>query len=131
MDIKPKITVDKYEIIDSGTIVVDNNNCIEFEFNFEKIDLKFVFRFVQDSAIEGQSFKIEVKNESKPPFLEFSLINFDNSHDTGNVNLTPVATVDGRILSIKYRVSSIGTEKFDKIFNYSWYLSKKEVSDGQ
>lgn len=128
MNITPKITIDKYEIINSGTVVVDSNNCIEFEFENEK--LKFIFRFIQDSSIEGQSQKIEIKTGDSS-YLEFSLINFDGAQDTGNINLTPVATIEGRLLSLKYRVTSIGTEKPDKIFNYSWYLERKEDSNAK
>ena len=123
---KPKITIDKYEIIDSGTIVIENNNSVNFEFEEEK--LKFVFRFIQDSTNEGQSQKIELKTE-ETQFMEICLINFDGAQDTVNINLTPLATIKGQLLNLKYRVTSIGDEKPDKIFNYTWYLERKEEND--
>ena len=128
MSIKPKITIGKYEIIDSGTVVIDNNKDVTFE--FENENLKFVFRFIHDSTSEEQSQKIELKTD-KSPYMEICFINFDGAQDTGNVNLTPLARIQGQILSLKYRVTSIGTEKPDKIFNYSWYLERKEDENAE
>jgi hypothetical protein len=121
-----KIGVGDYEIIDSGTVIIDNGKDLTFQIEA----LKFVFRFEKDENTTGQYDKITLlKDDEEKDYLLITLFNFEDMTNMGNANLLSLATYKNRELSIKLRVNTAGDTSPDHIFNYSWYLSNKEVSD--
>ena len=124
-----KIEVDDFEIINSGSIIVENNQVINFNFKDTGLDLNFKIKFTEDSNISDSKFELNVNKENN--YLEINIINTGYGLNMGNQNIIPLATISNRQLYLKFMVSSIqnGDDK-DNLFNYTWYL-KNEINGGK
>lgn len=63
---KPIIEVGNYEIIDSGTIIIDNKKDLSFKFN----ELKFSFKFSNSQMTLKLKVKITKKQYSKMKMIK-------------------------------------------------------------
>jgi hypothetical protein len=119
-----KITTgeNKYEILDSGTVISFEGESLTFEL---AADLKVIMSFKQDKEINGQ--KMDFK-EISPKELEIILINFNNSLGTANVSPLDIATIGGKKTYLNFIVHSIDNSQ-QKTIHYTWYL-REEVKNG-
>lgn len=118
------IRVGGYEVYESGTVIGNYNEPIDFNLNK---DIGFIIRvsFMTDTKngetrIEGEPF------DKNGGHLKF--INFNNSLGIGNTTPLAIGHLNGRELLLNYRVYSI--ESAGKTFHYTWLLGK-EVKDGK
>lgn len=127
MDIK--IQVDDFEIINSGSIIVENRQVTNFNFKDNGLDLNFKVKFTDDENISESKYEININKEEN--YLEINIINTGYGLNMGNKNMIPLATISNRQLYFKFMVSSIqnGDDK-DNLFNYTWYL-KNENNGGK
>jgi hypothetical protein len=116
-----KIQIDDYEIVNSGTIIIDNSKPLNFSFPDNNINFKIVF--TEDPKIEYSKFDTKIFEEEN--YLEINIINSNSGQLVGNGGLVPLAKLNDRQLYLKFRVTNVGEENFDKIFNYTWYLKNE------
>lgn len=119
MDVK--ISSGNYEVIDSGTVVSNLNEVIEFKIS----TLTFVMEFRNNPEIINNRVDKEAFNNNTS--LRLIFYNYNNSLGTGNVNPVSLGTINNRRLFINYRVYAL-SENSGKTFHYS-FLLEKEVSD--
>lgn len=117
-----KIEVDDYEIINSGTLVFEKDQVVNFNFKDTDLDLNFRIKFSEDKNIEHSKFNTNVNNEKN--YLEIDIINSNLGINMGNRGLIPLAKISERQLYLKFMFSNIENEDVDTLFNYSWYLKK-------
>lgn len=115
---KIKLEIDNYEIISSGSIIIDQSKPMFFKFEDNNINFKFIFSI--DKENESSRFATKINKEEN--FLEFNIINSNSGQLLGNQDLIPLAKLDGKQLYLKFRVTSVGDEIKDTVFHYSWYL---------
>ena len=118
MDIK--IEIDDYEIINSGTLVFQKDQTVNFNFKDTKLDLNFKVKFSEDKSIDHSKFNTNVNNEEN--YLEIDIINSNLGINMGNTGLIPLATISDRQLYLKFMFSNVENEGIDSLFNYTWYL---------
>ncbi|TKG94111.1 hypothetical protein EYV94_15285 [Puteibacter caeruleilacunae] len=125
MDIK--IEVGDYEVISNGSIIVENGSDLHFTID----DLKFTFQFTKDDTNEAQRVQLDLKQgeEQGSKSLIVKLINHHARLNSGNRSMFDLAYINNRRLALKYRVTSVGNENFDFIFQYTWYLKKEETEN--
>ena len=117
-----KIEVDDYEIINSGTLVFEKDQVVNFNFKNTDLDLNFRIKFSEDKSIDHSKFNTNVNKEEN--YLEIDIINSNLGNNMGNVGLIPLAKISDRQLYLKFMFSNVKNEDVDTLFNYSWYLKK-------
>ena len=68
-----KIEVDDFEIINSGSIIVENKQVVNFNFKDSGLDLNFKIKFTEDENISESKFELNVNKENN--YLEINIIN--------------------------------------------------------
>ena len=115
---KINLEIDNFEIISSGSIIVDQSKPMFFKFENNNINFKFIFTV--DTEKETSRFETKIYEEEN--YLEFNIINSNSGQLLGNQDLIPLAKLGGKQLYLKFRVTSVGDEIKDMVFHYSWYL---------
>ena len=113
-----------YDIIDSGSAVVTNNNTLKFKFD-EESDVLIEF-------VEDEKQNQELKKRIEGPNLIISLINFNNPLGISFKEPISIGTrTDGKKIYINIAVHAIGDNankaQLIKVVHYSW-LSKPEAA---
>lgn len=116
-----KIQVDELEVINSGSIIAEDNQIIYF--NFTDNELNFRIKFTNDENIQESKYELSINEEEN--YLEINVINTGYGINMGNQNMIPLATLNKRQLYFKFMISSVqnGDDK-DNLFSYTWYLKK-------
>lgn len=121
------ISLDRYDIISSGSVIIPPEEKISFSFK----DLKFVFDFIEEkddagNLTSGHFTMNVVEEEGHPIYLKISLINQVKSFFSSTSSIIPVATLQGKQVFLKFAIVSINQkdEKEDKVFFYTWYRKK-------
>lgn len=118
-----KITVDKekYEIIESGSIIVDSS--VSFSMTIgDNIDKSLIvtFEFIHDGDEKGFSSE---KTGDRTLSIKCNNFNLDDSDSwVGNKKLFKVGTIDGFNIALKMRTIFVAD---DLVFFYSWYRQIK------
>lgn len=122
-----KLLTGNYDIIDSGCVVLQMGEYLEFRI----VNLRFRIVFAESS--DGQEGRIQqtVENQGSPD--AYMLITFYNQHKaffSSVSSLSSVATIDGKHLYLKFSIQAINNvnDNSDKIFFYTWYLDKVKES---
>lgn len=125
-----KLLTGNYDIIDSGCVVLQMGEYLEFQV----VDLKFRVVFIDESVIEGVTREGRISTEVVNPssadaYYRITLYNQDMAFFSSSSNFLDVATLGGKSLKLKFSVQAINNREgsSDKIFFYTWYL-EKEVS---
>jgi hypothetical protein len=114
-----KIKVGKYDVLESGTIVGNENEPIDFSI---AEDIGFTIRIVFGTDSEQTEPQINAENYDKVG-AKLTFNNFDNSIGIGNVIPLQIGTLNHRELLLNYRVYSLN--KGGKIFHYTWLLGEE------
>ena len=119
-----KLKIGDFDILDSGSIVGNLNEPIDFIIDTQDIKiLRFIF--VNDTTIKKQKvLATESKSESKT--IELVFTNFNNPIGTGNAVPLPFGKYENRTLFLNYRIYHM--EGAGKHIHYTWLLGK-EVND--
>ncbi|CAH1190333.1 hypothetical protein PAECIP111893_00280 [Paenibacillus plantiphilus] len=124
-----KISTEQYDIWETGSVLVHNNETIIFKLTddydvdkkfpgySEELNIKCVF--TSDSNIDSPTTSIEVVSEDT---AMITFCNFDKGL-SGVSNSRPflIGIVNDRNLYLSYRIYGL-TESSMKIFYYTWYL---------
>jgi len=119
-----KIKIGDYDVLDTGSVVGNLNESIDFELNSEVIRTLRLF-FVDDESTKGQKVFAK-KNDTESRVIEMTFTNYNNSLGTGNNKPISLGIYKGRSLFFNFRIYSI--DKAGKHIHYTWLLGK-EVSD--
>jgi hypothetical protein len=112
-----KIINGDYEVINSGTVVGNQDTPIEFNIQ----TLSFIFEFRNDVKVTTQRIdKILINKKS----LRLVLTNFNNPLGYRNIKPIPIGTIAHRKLYLNFSVYSI-SDSAGKIFHYSFLLEKE------
>lgn len=127
---KVKLLTGNYNIIDSGSIVLQMGEYIEFQIG----NLKFRIEFIDEPVVEGVNREGRISTSVIEPntpdaYFKISLYNQNTAFFSSTTDFLDVATFDGKPLKLKFSVQAINNRdgSSDKIFFYTWYLGK-EVS---
>jgi len=120
-----KIKVGDYDVLDSGSIVGNLNEPIDF-FVETKIFKILRLIFVNDSEIKENKIRAET-DENDKNILQLRFTNFNNSLGIGNVSPIRLGEKDNRNLLFNYRIYSI--DNGGKHIHYTWLLGE-EVKNG-
>lgn len=123
-----KLLTGNYNIIDSGSVVLQTGEYLEFQIG----DLNFRIEFIDEPTIEGTNregrISTGVVNLGSPnAYFRIALYNQDTAFFSSVTDFLEVATFDGRPLKLKFSVQAINQRDSgsDKIFFYTWYLGKE------
>ena len=119
-----KIKVGDFDILDSGSIVGNLNDPIDFVIDTQYVKtLRFIF--VNDNSTKRQKvLATESKSETKT--IELVFTNYNNPLGTGNNVPLPLGKHENRSLFLNYRIYNM--EGAGKHIHYTWLLGK-EVND--
>lgn len=126
----PSVTIstENYDIINSGSVVVQMGEYIEFRIT----NLKFRVMFIDeepkgDTQLEGRIVSGVENKDSEDAFFKIVFYNQSTAFFASTSDFTQLATIDGKPLKLKFSIQSINRREYssDKIFFYTWYLGKE------
>lgn len=116
-----KIKVGKLDVLDSGSVVGNINESIDFELNG---DLIKVVRFVFEDDESNKKQKVLAKlSENEKQVVEIVFTNYNNILGIGNTKPLPLNTYSGRKLFLNYRIFHL--ENAGKHIHYTLLLGKE------
>ena len=134
--IKPIVTIGDVEIIDSGSLLVTNNEVIEFTIKLPDGNfLYFKCRFAEDNSLKNDDGSLKPKAEydiiecDGKKFMDIVFINMNDVSLMGNTEKIQLATISGHPVTFRFRLSSVGKAPVNFVFNYTWFLEPKTVQD--
>ncbi len=124
---KVNLSTENYDIISTGSVVLQMGEFLEFEIE----NLKFRIEFIDEPIIDGvtRDGKITtgvVNTDPNNTYFRIALYNQDSAFFSSTPDFVNVASFDGRPLRLKFSVQPINNRdgSSDKIFFYTWYLGK-------
>ena len=113
------ISIDRNDVVASGTCVLIGNQTLKFEFNK---NFMIKISFVDD---DSKSQKIE--SEVVGGALCIRLRNFNNSLGTANVESLRLGIMQGRPISLNFAAYRIGDDKgYSRVFSYTFFYVNEE-----
>lgn len=126
-----KLSTENYDIIDSGSAVLQMGEYLEFEI----ADLKFRVEFIDEPVVEGANREGKiltgVENAGTDnAYFRIALYNQDSAFFSSMPDFVNTASIDGRPLRLKFSIQPINNRNgsSDKIFFYTWYLGKESTT---
>lgn len=125
--LKVDLSTENYDIISTGSVVLQLGEYLEFEIE----NLKFRIEFIDEPIIDGvtRDGKITTGVVNTAPnntYFRIALYNQDSAFFSSTPDFVNVASFNGRPLRLKFSVQPINNRdgSSDKIFFYTWYLGK-------
>ena len=118
-----KIKVGDYDILESGTVIGNINEPIDFILDPDK---EYIIRFTFTDDAENKQWTAKAEKFGNNG-LNIIFINYNNSLGIGNLALIPVGRMYGRAVFLNYRIYAI--DKGGKLVHYSFLLGE-EVKNG-
>ena len=121
-----EIFTDKYEIYESGTIIIPDGESVTF--NIENLKFRISFSEVKnnDGSPGAKSFNVKL-NESEN-VLDITFLNMKDAIYSTNSQMTKLAKLRDKELYLKFSITSINNVKTDNtcdyLMYYTWYLAK-------
>lgn len=122
-----KLVTKNYDIIDSGSVVLEMGEYLEFQIT----DLKFRIEFIEekpdgDQTLEGRIVTGIENKDTKDAYYKIVFYNQSSAFFSSTPGFAQVATIAGKPLRLKFCIQSINEreDSSDKIFFYTWYLGK-------
>lgn len=122
------IATNDYNVICSGSIVVPNEQYVEFKIKELRFRFSFISRDVTEGTDDNQSIEHQVQTDEEGEFLNVDFINLNSSFFATSTKMMHLARLEGKRLFFKFSLlsvntSDIGTE--DKLLFYTWYQEKQ------
>lgn len=125
-----KISTANYEILLSGSIVLPENEYLEFE--IEGLRYRLTFKDELEGENKGQTRVTGalVSDEGNPQYLSLAVINYNALFATPYQPIE-MGTLEGKKLFLFFSVIVLSGDDTGKnrVFHYTWYKSKV-VNDG-
>ena len=122
-----KISTGNYDIISTGSVVLQMGEYLEFQIE----NLKFRVEFSDEPIVEGVSregrITTGVENAGTDnAYFRIALYNQDSAFFSSTPDFVNVASFDGKPLKLKFSTQPINNRQSssDKVFFYTWYLGK-------
>lgn len=122
-----KISTGNYDIISTGSVVLQMGEYLEFQIE----NLKFRVEFIDEPIVEGVSregrITTGVENAGTDnAYFRIALYNQDSAFFSSTPDFVNVASFDGKPLKLKFSTQPINNRQSssDKVFFYTWYLGK-------
>lgn len=135
-ELKPEISIGDVKVIDSGCLLVTNNDVIEFGIKMPDSNyLYFKCRFAENKSLKNENGSLkekvdyDVKECDGKKFMDIVFINMDDVSLMGNTEKIQLATISGHPLAFKFRLSSVGKDPTNYVFNYTWFLEPKNLQE--
>jgi hypothetical protein len=113
-----EIKVGEYEILESGTIIGNDNEPIDFIIDSTT---NYIIRFTFKNDAENKQWTATASRFGANG-LEITFVNFNNSLGIGNLAPIPVGQMNRRQLFLNYRIYAL--DKAGKLVHYSFLLGK-------
>lgn len=107
-------SVNGLSIISSGVVHISYNWPINFEFQ----GLKMQVVFVENASLQVSRYESKVENG----IWMLYLTNFSHTTGEGLYTPIPIATVDGKQLSLSFSVDTISKDDGLRVFSYTFML---------
>lgn len=125
MDIK--VSNELFEIILTGCAIVPSNDFIQFEIE----DSTFRFQFTPNDQVNPETGRIESMeetDESGKRIMSIIMSNMDGSFFTTSGSYFNMGKINDRELKLRFSIKSVNEDDNaeDKLFFYTWYLSKQK-----
>lgn len=119
-----EISTANHIIIDSGCVIVPEEEYVEFKIE----DLRFRFTFVSDENLqsEGKSnITGELREDEAGQLFNMTVYNFTGLFATPT-QMMNVAQIKGKQISVRFSIVELATNGSQptRIFHYTWYQSK-------
>lgn len=121
------ISTGNYDIISTGSVVLQMGEYLEFQIE----NLKFRVEFIDEPIVEGVSregrITTGVENAGTDnAYFRIVLYNQDSAFFSSTPDFVNVASFDGKPLKLKFSTQPINNRQSssDKVFFYTWYLGK-------
>ncbi len=125
------ISTDNYDIISSGSVVLQMGENLEFKI----ADLKFRVEFIDekpegDAPLEGRIDSGVMNKGTDEAYYRLAFYNQTSAFFASTSDFAHLAVIDGKPLKLKFSIQSINPRdnSSDKIFFYTWYLGKEETN---
>ena len=123
------ISTGNYEIISTGSVVLQMGEYLEFHIENLKFRIEFIDEPIVEGIARGGRISMGVENAGTDnAYFRIVLYNQDSAFFSSTHDFVNPATIGGRQLRLKFSVQPINNRNgsSDKIFFYTWYLDKME-----
>lgn len=124
---KVNLSTENYDIISTGSVVLQLGEYLEFEI----ADLKFRVEFIDekpegDAPLEGRIDSGVMNKGTDEAYYRIAFYNQTSAFFASTSDFAHLAVIDGKPLKLKFSIQSINPREnsSDKIFFYTWYLGK-------
>ena len=126
------ISTENYEIINTGSVVLQMGEYLEFKISNLKFRVVFINEELHDETpLEGRLvFAVENPN-TEDAYYKMAFYNQSNAFLASISDFTHMGTIDGKPLKLKFSIQAINKREngSDIIFFYTWYLAKEISTD--
>lgn len=126
IDCKMKITTNRYDILESGSVIVPSNEYLEFEL----VGLRIRFEFIEEPAnadgTTNSSITGAIVNEGDQQYLSVRITNYNSLFDTPT-QMLEVGNVEGKKLTVCFSIVGLSSQNNTnrlRVFHYTWYKEK-------
>lgn len=126
-----EISTENYDIIGSGSIVLQMGENLEFKI----ADLKFRVEFIDEkpngnAPLEGRIDSGVENKDTEDAYYRIAFYNQTSAFFASTSDFAHLAVIDGKPLKLKFSIQSINPRdnSSDKIFFYTWYLGKTSTT---
>lgn len=123
-----KLSTENYDIIDSGSVVLQMGEYLEFQIENLKFRVKFADEKTDgDKPLEGRVESGVENNGTEDAYYKIVFYNQTTAFFASTSAFAQLATINGKPLKLKFSIQSINgrEDSSDKIFFYTWYLGKE------
>ena len=125
------ISTEHYDVIDSGCVIIPGGQILEFKIK----DLRFKVSFmdeeqVGDTPLEGRILARTENENTADAYYGIVFYNLNKAEFSSISDMINPATIENKSLYLKFCIQSINRKKeqSDKIFFYTWLLSKEPAT---
>lgn len=121
---KIETSTTNHTILDSGSIIVPEEEYVEFQIE----SLRFRFIFVNDDALQCEKKSTitgELREDNDGKFFNITVYNYTDLFATPT-HMMNVAHINGKQLSVRFSIVELSSNEPQsmRIFHYTWYQSK-------
>lgn len=117
-----EISTSKYSVVSSGSLLVPENDYLEF--SFQNLRFRFVFSPEEiDFSVKDHSINGTIKTDEKGDYLELEISNYNSLFSTPG-NILKVGEIDGKDLYLHFSVVPLMKDNNHvgvRVLTYTWY----------
>lgn len=120
-----ELSTSKYVILESGSVIVPENDYVQFKFG----NLRFRFVFAPndlEQSDENATVEGTVKKDEEGEYLEINIVNYNGLFDSPMEKIN-VGSIGGKPLFVYFSIAPLISDKTkikNRIVLYTWYKEK-------